>query len=108
MLVVTHFDVPEAEGASFETEARTGIAALAARPGHLSSRLGRAADDPAAWVLVTEWDSVGSYRRALSAYEVKVAATPLLAQARNSASAYEVLHSEGAGVIPGRRSDRAG
>lgn len=63
---------------------------LAAKPGFLSGRLGRAVDDETAWVLATEWDGAGTYRRALSSYEVKVLA-PLLGRARPEASAFEVL-----------------
>ena len=34
------------------------------------------------------WDNVGSYRRALSSYDVKVAVVPLLAQAVDEATAF--------------------
>jgi hypothetical protein len=63
---------------------------LAAKPGFVRGRLGRATDDQAAWVLATEWDGAGTYRRALSSYEVKLLA-PLLGQARPEASAFEVV-----------------
>ena len=42
-------------------------------------------------MLITEWASVGAYRRALSSYDVKVHATPLLAQSLDEPSAYEPL-----------------
>lgn len=71
--------------------AHAALGALAARPGYLRGRLARALDEPANWTIVTEWESVGAYRRALSAYEVKVHATPLLAEALDEPSAYEVL-----------------
>ena len=32
---------------------------------------GRNLDDPTLWVLTTHWADVGSYRRALSSYEVQ-------------------------------------
>ncbi len=104
MIVVSRFD-----GAPDDIEARAAVAldALAARPGFVRGRFGRAADDPTAWVLVTEWDGVGSYRRALSAYEVKLHATPLLALGRGEASAFEVLRSVEAGVTTTGDSDRA-
>lgn len=66
---------------------------LRARPGFVSGRVARAADEPDSWVLVTEWQDVGSYRRGLSGYEVKVGAWPVLAEAIPEASAYEVVHS---------------
>lgn len=98
MLVVTRFDVPEGDAPAFLDRARAALAAFAARPGYLRGRIGRAADEPSAWVLTTEWDGVGSYRRSLSAFEVKVDAAPLLAQGRDEPSAFEVLHSDDAGV----------
>lgn len=99
MLVVNRFVVPtQPDGAAaFTRRAGDALAALAVRPGYRSGRLCRAYDDPTHWSLVTEWESVGAYRRALSAYEVKVAATPLLACARDEPSAYEEL----AGAAPG-------
>lgn len=90
MLVVTRF-VVDGDDADFRTRADTALAALAARPGYLRGRLGRAYDDPTRWTLVTEWESVGAYRRALSAYDVKLNATPLLAQSLDEPSAFEVL-----------------
>jgi hypothetical protein len=90
VLVVNRF-VVEGDDADFRTRAGAALAALAARPGYLRGRLGRAYDDPSQWTLVTEWESVGAYRRALSAYEVRVAATPLLAESRDEPSAFEIL-----------------
>ena len=63
---------------------------LADKPGFLSGRVGRATDDQSAWVVATEWEGAGTYRRALSSYQVKVLA-PLLGRARPEASAFEVL-----------------
>ena len=107
MLVVFRFAV-DAQDAGFAAEARTALAALAARPGFVRGRLGRAADDPAEWALVTEWDGVGAYRRALSAFEVKAYATPLLARARDEPGAYEVLiAADGTELTGTAESDRA-
>ncbi len=103
MLVVTRFDVPERESAAFLPQARAALAAFAARPGYLRGRVGRAADDPTAWVLTTEWEGVGSYRRSLSAYDVKVDAAPLLSRGRDEPSAFEVLLSD-EGSAPSRRA----
>ena len=94
MLVVTRFEVPEVEGEPFLAQARRALAAFAARTGYVRGRIGRAADDPTQWVLVTEWTGVGAYRRSLSAYDVKLEAAPLLARGRNEASAFEVLVSD--------------
>lgn len=108
MLVVTRFTVRSADSAAFADQAAAALAALADCPGYRRGSLGQAADDPAGWVLVTEWDGVGAYRRALSRYEVKITATPLLALAHDEPSAFEVLRE----VSPGgaaevRTPDRA-
>lgn len=109
MLVVTRFLVDPARGDDFAARAHTALAALAARPGYRAGRLGRALDDPRHWCLVTEWESVGTYRRALSAYEVKIHATPLLAESLDEPSAYEVLATTGTtGEVVVTISDRAG
>jgi hypothetical protein len=107
VLVVFRFAVPEGD-TEFAGTARTALSTLAARPGFVRGRLGRAVDDPVEWTLVTEWEGVGAYRRALSAYEVKVHATPLLARARDEPGAYEVLiAADGAEVTGTAVSDRA-
>jgi heme oxygenase (mycobilin-producing) len=108
MLVVSRFTVPEPEGGRFAELARSALAALADRPGFRRGHAGRSIDDPVEWVLVSEWDGVGAYRRALGTYEVKLAATPLLAQARDEAGAFEELISADAtGVTGTALSDRA-
>ncbi len=103
MLVVTRFDVPEDEAAAFLPQAQAALAAFAARPGYVRGRVGRAADDPTAWLLTTEWEGVGAYRRSLSAYDVKVDAAPLLSRGRDEPSAFEVLVSDD-GAAPSRRA----
>ena len=51
--------------------------------------LERNLDEPDLWVLVTHWQNVGSYRRALQGYESKVVVVPLLSEAVDEPSAYE-------------------
>lgn len=103
MLVVTRFEVPEEQAQEFLAQAQAALSAFAARPGYVRGRVGRSTDDPTAWVLSTEWDGVGSYRRSLSGYDVKVEAAPLLARGRDEPSAYEVLVSDD-GTSPSRRA----
>lgn len=107
MLVITRFVVPEADGDRFRADAERALAALASRPGYRSGRVGRAVEDPTAWVVQSEWVGVGAYRRALSAYEVKVWAAPLLGLARDEPSAYEVLWADGADAVGEGTSARA-
>ena len=55
-------------------------AVLAAKEGFRSAEVCRAVDDPELVVLRMDWDTVGSYRRALSAYDVKVAVVPVISR----------------------------
>jgi hypothetical protein len=104
MIAVTHFT---AEGTDFADRARAALAALAARPGYLRGTLGRSTDDPSAWMLLTEWENVGSYRRALGNYEVKLHATPLLASALDLPGGFErLLDVAPGGAAVSRASDR--
>lgn len=101
MLVVTRHRVPDGDADEFLEQAREALAALGAQVGYRGGQVGRAADDPTLWVVATTWDGVGAYRRALSAYDVRVRATPLLAGASNEPSAFEVLYVDaGSGGAP--------
>ena len=88
MISVTHF---RSDAAAFEERAGAALAVLAARPGFVRGNVGRSTDDEHEWVLVSEWTNVGSYRRALGNYEVKLHATPLLGEALDLPSSFESL-----------------
>jgi len=90
VIVVNRFRVPEDDGATFRADLQRAHAALAERPGYLTGTIGRNVDDPELWVLSTTWEHVGAYRRALSAYDVKLHAVPTLLRAIDEPSAYEV------------------
>lgn len=99
---VARFQVPEQEGAAFAGRAGAALEALAARPGYVGGSLGRSADDPTLWALVTRWAGIGAYRRALSAYDVRIAAVPLLSQALDEPGAFEpVLTHDGEATATG-------
>ena len=83
-----------------DLEAALGV--LSAQVGFEDGRLGRNVDDPDLWVMVTRWRDVGSYRRALSSYDVKVGAVPLLSRAIDEPSAFEDLDGELNESIPRR------
>lgn len=87
-MVVNRFRVLEHED-EFAARLEKAAATLAARPGCLGITRGRNVDDPTLWVLVSQWRDVGSYRRSLSAYDVKMDAVPLLSQAIDEPSAFE-------------------
>ena len=94
MIVINRFRVGDAEATSFRDALGEAVEALAQRPGFESADTGRNVDDPTLWSLVTRWQDIGSYRRALSAYEVKMTAVPLLSRALDEPSAYEPLTGE--------------
>jgi quinol monooxygenase YgiN len=91
VLVVSRFRVAEEETAAFRAELEVAHAALAERAGYVAGTVGRNVDDPTLWVLSTSWENVGSYRRALSSYDVKLRAVGLLGRAVDEPSAFEVV-----------------
>lgn len=91
MIVVSRFRVPECDAGEFRAAVAQAHAALAACPGYAGGTVGRNVDDPALWVLTTTWENVGSYRRALSSYDVKLRAVAVLSRALDEPSAYEVV-----------------
>jgi hypothetical protein len=97
MLVVTRYRVDPSEATAFLPRAQSVLAVLSTCAGWRTGHVGRAVDDPTLWVVTAEWDGVGSYRRALSAAEVKMAVMPLLATALDEPTAFELL-TDGASV----------
>lgn len=89
MLVVNRFRVPVEDGETFRAELAAARDALAACAGYVGGEIGRNVDDPELWVLTTRWADVGSYRRGLSSYDVKLHAWALLGRAIEEPSAYE-------------------
>lgn len=91
VIAITRFSVPDDEAGAFAERATAVLTSLAACPGHRRGRLGRSVDDPSLWALVTEWDGAGFYRRALSAYDVRLTVIPLSALAIDEPGAYELV-----------------
>ncbi len=77
VVAVTRFRVPDEAADGLAVDAGVLLGALTARPGFGTGTFGRAVDDPGLFALVTTWEGVGAYRRALSAFEVKVAGAPV-------------------------------
>ena len=94
MLVVNRFRVPEDEADGFRADLESALAVLSEQVGYAEGQLGRNVDDPTLWTMVTRWKDVGSYRRALSRYDVKMGAVQLLGRAIDEPSAYESLDGE--------------
>ena len=88
--MVTRYRVPDEDADSFAASADTALDVLAQRPGFVDGTVGRNVDDPLLWTLTTRWRDTGSYRRALSSFEVKTVAVPLLSRAIDEPTAYEV------------------
>ena len=101
MFVVTRFRATGDDAEALAAAVAPLLAALAARPGFRDGELGRSADDPDLWALVTRWDGVGPYRRALSAAEVKITGAPVWVHALDEPGVY--LPSDD--VNPGSREE---
>ena len=85
MIVVNRFRVPEGEQEEFRDDLERARQALAVQRGFVRGSVGRNVDDPELWVLTTEWEGPGAYRRALSAYDVKLTAVPTLSRGGGAA-----------------------
>lgn len=88
MFAVTRLRAPEQDAEALATAVADLLAALSTRPGFRDGELGRAADDSTLWALVTRWDGVGAYRRALSAAEVKITGAPVWVHAVDEPGVY--------------------
>jgi len=78
---------------------RGSVALLSTKPGFINAHMARAIDDPELIVLQLGWDTVGSYRRALSSYDVKVEVVPVMSQALDEPTAFEVLQFRDTGRV---------
>ena len=87
MLVISRFR----GGDELRPQLEEALAVLGEQRGYVDGAVGRNVDDPSLWVLQTRWVGVGAYRRALSAYDVKLRAWTLLGEAVDEPSAYEVV-----------------
>jgi hypothetical protein len=90
MIAIARFEVPRAESAVFAIDAKTAYEALASCAGFVDGEYGQSLDESTLWVIVTRWENVGSYRRALSSMRTKLEAIPLLARAIDEPGAYEI------------------
>jgi quinol monooxygenase YgiN len=91
VFVVIRFRVVAAEQAEFAVRLQAAVDVLRKQKGFVAARVGRNVDDPELIALSMEWENVGSYRRALSPYEVKLTAVPLLSLAIDEPTAYDDL-----------------
>lgn len=68
---------------------------LATLPGFLRARAERCIDERDVWLLLTEWEGVGTYRRALSSHAVKTSGNPGFVRIVDESGVYEVLLGSG-------------
>lgn len=112
MLLAIRFAVPvdgdepgDAAEAVEQVVAQVAEAAgiLARQPGWTSGRVARAVDPDADGrtlvLLIVEFESAGSYRRALGAMDVRMSVVPVLYRALDEPTAYEVLADVGPDAI---------
>lgn len=94
MHAIARFSVPLGSAAHFQTELGAALESFSKCQGFLDGHYGQNLDDPTLWSLVTKWENVGSYRRALGNNDVKMNAIPTLARAIDEPGAYELPYSE--------------
>ena len=91
--MVIRFRSPDLPGRGGLEALQAAVTVLAQSAGFLGSSIGQATDDPQLLVLTLTWRDIGSYRRALSRMEVKMHVVPLLSQAIDEPTAFEILHA---------------
>jgi quinol monooxygenase YgiN len=89
MIAVARFEVALSDSTDFRAELEAVKAVLSEAVGFVGARVGQNLDEPKLWVLTSEWENVGSYRRALSSTRAKLEAIPVLARAIDEPGAYE-------------------
>ena len=94
MIAIARFEVPLGQAAQFEEQLSVALAALAVAPGFVDGEIGQNLDELGLWAIITRWENVGSYRRALSANRSKLEAIPVLALAIDEPGAYELPNNE--------------
>ncbi|MEI7453403.1 MAG: antibiotic biosynthesis monooxygenase [Actinomycetes bacterium] len=107
LVVVNRFRVAEHEAASFASDARVALATLAQSVGFIDGVLAQSTDEADLRMISTRWINVGSYRRALSRFEVKISAIPLLSTAIDESSAFEAVQFIADGLTRDVASGRA-
>ena len=81
MIAIARFELPLSQAEEFRAELEAVKTVLSEAAGFRSGTIGQNLDEPTLWVLTTEWENVGSYRRALSSTRAKLEAIPVLARA---------------------------
>lgn len=91
MLSITRFDVPPPDRPEVLALAQTALAAFAGCDGYRGGSFAQNLDERDVFALITDWDGVGVYRRAMGRAGVKLAAYPLLLRCRDEPSAFAAV-----------------
>lgn len=105
--MISRYRIAPADREQFVSDAERAIDVLAAQHGFLSASIGQSTDESGLLLIRSEWVGVGAYRRALSSYDVKVSAVPLLSTAVDESSAFEVVRNWSDGEKSSAASGRA-
>ena len=105
MIVITRHIAPDRE--AWLQAAQPAVIALSQQVGCISVDVCAATDQADLMCIVSRWNSVGDYRRALSSFDVKMNAIPFLSTAIDEPSAYEVARSVIAGEVTQLKTHRA-
>jgi len=103
--VVTRYRVDDLD--AWLPAAREALAPLARQELCLGADICAAIDDAHLALIVTRWPSIGAYRRAMSAFDVKMHTVPMLSQSVDEPTSFEVLHHHGPDGIVDSVSARA-
>jgi hypothetical protein len=104
MFVVTRWRVPDDLAAQLP-HALADLAELFLGLGATTCVVGRNLDEPELLAMVSTWADVGSYRRALSSYDVKLALGPIMSLIVDEPSAYESAAAGEGNVVRPRSLD---
>jgi quinol monooxygenase YgiN len=99
VLVTMRFTVPQRERTAFLGQARAGVDLLRSRAGCLGVEVLQSVDHAEEILITTRWQDMGSYRKAMSAYEIKEKVIPFLSQARDEDSTFELLVQADSGDV---------
>lgn len=92
-VVITRYRVDDFE--QWLALARTALAPLVTQSMCLGGDVCAAIDDPHLALITTRWASVGDYRRAMSSFDVKMHTVPMLSQALDEPTTFEIVHHNG-------------
>jgi len=97
VLVTMRFHVEDRS--DFLAQARICVELLRGRAGCLGVDVLQSVDSATEMLITTRWQDMGSYRKAMSAYEIKEKVIPFLSHARDEDSTFEsVLQADAADV----------